>query len=139
LDSQAQAALFAYGAAWADGAAVQDSGNYQDSRLQRHMAGQLLLAVSENFYIEEQHGIASRGAPVLHPHVSAEHLNDKPPTVTIADCIDFRHFIQYYAATGLQYGPIQTGLSAATTTMTLINGSWMATDDNVQADRSCSL
>jgi hypothetical protein len=71
--------------------------------------------------------------------VSDEHLNSKPPTITIADCIDFQHFIQYYAATGLQYGAVQTGLSAATTTMTLINGAWMATDDNVKRDGSCSL
>jgi hypothetical protein len=139
FDPQAQDAISAYEAAWADAAAVEDGGNYRDPRLQRHIAGQLLLAVSENFYTEETHHIASRGAPILHPHVNAEHLSTKPPTIIIADCIDFRHFIQYYPATGKQYGPVQTGLSAATSTMTLMNGAWMATDDDVQQDGSCSL
>lgn len=138
-DVHAQAALTAYRQAWGDAAAVEDSGNYRDPRLAQHMGGQLLLAVSQDFYIEEAHGIASSGAPILHPRVSTKNLNGNPPTVTIADCIDFRHFIQYVAATGRQYGSVQTGLSADTTTMTLANGSWVATDDDVKPDNSCTL
>lgn len=139
LGPQAQAALIAYEQAWADAAAVEDGGNYQDPRLEQHLAGKLLMTASEDDYIEETNGIASRGTPVLHPHVSAQNLDANPPTVIIADCIDFRHFIQYYAATGKQYSPAQSGLSADSTTMTLMNGKWMATDDHMQPDNSCKL
>lgn len=135
----AQAALAAYVAAWADAADVEDGGNYKDPRLERHIAGNLLETIAEDDYVEEAHGVASRGMPILHPHVSAVNLSSHPPTVTITDCIDFRHFIQYYAATGRQYGVVQTGLSANTSTVTLINGSWMVTSAATGADGSCSL
>ncbi|MBR7833492.1 hypothetical protein KDL01_09460 [Actinospica durhamensis] len=139
LGPQAQAALAAYVAAWADAAAVEDGGNYRDSRLERHIAGDLLMTISEDDYVEEAHGVASRGMPILHPRVSAQNLNGDPPTVTVTDCIDFRHFIQYYVATGKQYGAVQTGLSASTSTVTLMNGAWMVTSAATGADGSCSL
>lgn len=139
LDPQAQAALTAYEEAWADAAAVEDSGNYRDPRLERHIAGNLLLMVSEGDYVEEAHGVASRGAPILHPRVSALNLHGDPPTVTIVDCIDFSHFAQYYAATGKPYGSAQSGLSTNTSTMTLMKGSWMMTSAVTGADGSCSL
>lgn len=118
LEPQVQAALTAYEEAWADAAAVEDSGNYRDPRLERHIGGDLLTTVSEDDYVEEAHGVASRGAPVLHPHVTAQNLHSNPPTVTITDCIDFRPFVQYYAATGKPYGAVQTGLSTNTSTVT---------------------
>lgn len=136
---QAQAALTAYEEAWADAAAVEDSGNYRNPRLERHIAGHLLMTVSEDDYVEEAHGVASRGAPILHPHVSAESLDDNPPTVTITDCIDFRHFVQYFSATGKQYGAVQTGLSTNVSTVTLIKGTWIVTSAATGADGSCSL
>lgn len=139
LAPAAQAALTAYRQAWADAAAVEDSGNYRDTRLERHIAGNLLMTVSEYDYIEETQGVASRGAPVLHPRVSAVNLHGSPPTVTIVDCIDFSHFVQYYAATGKPYGAAQSGLSTNTSTMTLMKGSWMMTSAVTGADGSCSL
>lgn len=139
LAPAAQAALTAYEQAWADSAAVEDSGNYQDPRLERHIAGKLLLLISEDDYVEEAHGVASRGAPILHPKVTAQNLHGNPPTVTISDCVDFRPFVQYYAATGKQYGAVQKGLSTNTSTMTLINGVWMMTSAAIGADGSCTL
>jgi hypothetical protein len=133
-----QAALTAYDQAWNDLAVVSDEGNYQDPRLAAHLSGQLLLTTSQDLYLEESHGIATRGQPVLHPRIEASELAARPPTVTIADCIDFHQFVKYYKTSGAPYGVSQAGLSADTTTMTLVNGTWMVTDEKMQADGSCA-
>ena len=137
-ESDARAALAAYEAAWADIAAVEDDGNYQDPRLEDHLAGHLLLITSEDLYAAEQKGIASRGAPVLSPHVVAVDAAGNPPTVTVDDCIDARHFIQYYAATGQVYGTPATTDLADTATVTLTNGSWMVTANNEEFGTPCT-
>ncbi|WP_034267124.1 hypothetical protein [Actinospica robiniae] len=138
LDPQAQAALAAYREAWQDLAIVSDEGNYQDPRLSAHLSGQLLLTTSQDLYLEESHGIASKGAPILHPRVVGENLSARPPTVAIADCIDFRQFVQYYKTTGQPFGTAQKGMSADLTTMSTVTGVWSVTTQKMQADGSCT-
>jgi hypothetical protein len=136
--ADAGAALAAYEAAWADIAAVEDDGNYQDPRLEDHLAGQLLLLTSEDLYVAEQKGITSRGAPILSPHVVAVNAAGNPPTATVDDCIDARHFVQYYAATGKPYGTPATTDLADTATVTLTNGSWMVTANDEEFGTPCT-
>lgn len=137
-DALAQAALAAYNEAWSDLTAVSVEGNYRDARLAAHISGQLLLTTEQELYLEESHGIATRGAAILHPHVDAANLGAHPPTVTISDCVDSRQFVKYYKATGKLYAPSETEVNPATSTMTLIDGTWMLTNENMQDDQSCT-
>ncbi len=139
LDAQGQAALVSYRAMWADLAAVADSGNYQQARLGDHMTGKLFVDSSQNLFLSEQRGMVGRGEPVLlRPQVKSEDLTADPPVITIADCLDERGFLLYYAATGKPVDNDPGGLQAATTQMTLVNGVWKGSSEYLGAEGSCS-
>ena len=136
--ADAKAALAAYEDEWADVAAVEDDGNYQDPRLEQQLAGNLLLTTSEILYEAEQLGIASRGAPILHAHVTSVDASGRPPTATIDDCIDTHDFVQFWAKTGKPYEAPATGDLADAATVTLMNGSWMVTANNEEFGTPCT-
>jgi hypothetical protein len=139
LNAQGQAALASYREMWADLAAVADSGNYQQTRLGDHMTGKLLLDSSQNLFLSEQKGMVGRGEPVLlRPEVESEDLTANPPLITVADCLDERGFLLYYAATGKPVDSDPGGLQTSTTQMTLINGVWKGSSEYLGAEGSCS-
>lgn len=136
---EARAALASYSAMWADLATVADSGNYQQSRLGDHMAGQLLLTSSQNLFLDEQHGMITKGAPILlRPAVTAEDLSAKPPEITVSDCVDGSHFLVYYAATGKPIDNDPGGFQSVTVKMTQSGGVWKASSEYVGAVGSCT-
>lgn len=138
LDPSAAAALSGYRQSWAAVDAAGHSANYQLPALSDHMTGQVLELVSQNLFLYQEHGIVSKGAIVLHPHVASEDLAAKPPTVTITDCVDDRNDLLYYAATGKPIDSIPGGFRAETTVMSDLAGTWKATSQNTGADGTCT-
>lgn len=138
LDPSATAALDGYRASWR---AINDAtnvGDYQLPELSDHLAENEYLQVSENLHLYGTKGIVSKGTIVLHPHVNAEHLTAKPPTVTIIDCVDDRNDLLYYKSTGKPIDDKPGGFRRDSTVMSELNGVWMATSDHLGADGTCT-
>ncbi len=103
------------------------------------MTGQLLLTTSQNLFSDEQHGMITRGEPILlHPEAASEDLAAQPAEVTISDCVDGSHFLIYYTATGKPVDNDPGGLQAVTVQMTLSSGVWKASGESVGAEGSCT-
>lgn len=138
LDPSASAALAGYRASWAAVNEAANEGNYQLPALSEHLAGDEFELVTQNLFLYQENGIVSRGALVLHPHVKSENLAAKPPTVTVADCVDGRGDLLYYRSTGKPIDNDPGGFRTDSTVMSELNGVWKATSDNIGADGTCT-
>lgn len=138
LDPSAQAALASYQASWNAVDQAGSTANYRLPALAEYFHGQAYLLVSQNIFLYQKNGMVSRGAVVLHPRIVSEDFAAKPPTVTIADCVDDRHDLVYYSATGKPIDDEPGGFRADSTVMTDLNGAWKATSLNVGAEGTCT-
>lgn len=129
-----QQALAAYTAMWSDVQALSETSNYTDPRLGDHLAGQAYMTISENMSVNKANGIIGLGAPVLHPHVLSASSN----AVTIADCMDDTHWLEYYASTHKLVDNVPGGHRYTTTTVTEENGIWKVTALDTRGDGSCT-
>lgn len=139
LDPSAQAALASYEAGWKATDDASRTGRYQLSALTMFFSGDVLQVITQNLDTYEENGIVSKGAIALHPYVAVEDLRSNPPTVTIADCIDDRHDLLYYAATGKPIDDVPGGFRAETTVMSDLDGMWKATNQAMDGEGTCRL
>lgn len=94
-DQARLSALTAYRSMWADVTAVSATGEYQDPRLGHHASGEALSILYRGIYTNHRQGIVSRGAPLLHPTVVNSFPAGRPTDVTISDCSDGTHWLNY--------------------------------------------
>jgi len=130
----AQQALAAYTAMWADVQTLSATSNYTDPRLGAHLDSQAYMTVSENMSVNKANGIIGLGAPVLHAHV----VTSTATTVTLADCMDDTHWLEYYAATHKLVDNVPGGHRYTTATVTDENGTWKVTALDTRQDGSCT-
>jgi len=130
----AQQALSAYRAMWADVQALSETSDYTNPRLGDHLDGQAYMTISENMSVNKANGIVGVGAPVLHPRV----LSVNATTVTLADCMDDRNWLEAYAATHKLVDTVSGGFRYTTATVTEDKGVWKVTAIDTRADGSCT-
>jgi len=131
--SPSQLALAAYTAMWADVQAVGLTSNYQDPRLAAHLDGTALLTISENMAADKAHGIVNLGTPVLHPSV----ISTAASAVTVRDCLDDSHWLQYYAADNKLVDNVPGGHRYVAATVTDENGTWKVTTLDTRGEGTC--
>jgi hypothetical protein len=134
LSAPAEQALAAYTAMWADVQVLSETSNYTDPRLSNHLDGQAYATISENMSVNKAHGIIGLGAPVLHAHV----LTVNATTVTLADCMDDTHWLEYYSATRKPVDNTPGAHRYTTATVTDENGTWKVTAIDTRGDGSCT-
>ena len=134
VQSAQQQALTAYEAMWSDVQALDTSSDYTNPRLGDHLAGQAYMTISENMSVNKANGIIGLGAPKLHPRV----LTASSSAVTIADCMDDTHWLEYYASTQKLVDNIPGGHRYTTATVTEENGIWKVTALDTRGDGSCT-
>ncbi|MGH3627952.1 MAG: hypothetical protein ACRDRL_11005 [Sciscionella sp.] len=132
--SFAAQALAAYEAMWTAVQLASVTSNYTDPRLGDHLAGQAYTTISENMAVNKANGIIGLGQPVLHPRV----ISSNASTVTLADCMDDTHWLQYHAATHTLVDNLPGGHRYSTATVTNQNGTWKVTVIDTRADGSCT-
>jgi hypothetical protein len=130
----AQLALAAYTAMWGDVQVLSESSDYTNPRLGDHLAGSAYMTISENMSVNKANGIVGVGAPVLHPRV----LSANATTVTLADCMDDRNWLEAYAATHKLVDTVPGGRRYTTATVTQDNGVWKVTAIDTRGDGSCT-
>ncbi len=129
-----QQALAAYTAMWSDVQALSETSNYTDPRLGDHLAGQAYMTISENMSVDKANGIIALGAPVLHPRVLAAGTT----AVTLADCLDDTHWLEYYASTHKLTNNVPGGHRYVAATVTDENGIWKVTNLEVRGEGTCT-
>lgn len=139
LEQAAEAAAAAYEKSWQVTDQASRAGHYQLAALSRYFTGEVLKTITQNLDTYEQKGIVSKGAIVLHPYVAAVELLSNPPAVTIADCVDDRNDLLYYAGAGKLIDNVPGGFRAETTIMGNLDGTWKATDQFMDAEGTCKL
>lgn len=130
----AQLALAAYTAMWGDVQVLSETSDYTNPRLGDHLAGSAYMTISENMSVNKADGIVGVGAPVLHPRV----LSVNATTVTLADCMDDRNWLEAYAATHKLVDTVPGGRRYTTATVTDDNGVWKVTAIDTRGDGSCT-
>jgi hypothetical protein len=128
-----QQAMAAYLAMWADVATVGHTVDYQSPLLAVHLQGQPLLTFKENLAVDKSKGIVGRGTPLLNPTVVAE----APAVVTLRDCMNDEHWLEYYAATGKPVDNVSGGHRYVAATVTDANAAWKVTSLDVRAEGTC--
>lgn len=132
--SPAQQALAAYRAMWADVVAASATSDYQATDLTDHLAGQALVTLTENMAVLQAHGIIALGSPTLHPNV----ITTSPTSITLRDCLDDTHWLQYYASTHQLVDNTPGGHRYTTATIQDQAGIWKVTEMTVEADGTCT-
>jgi hypothetical protein len=88
-------ALAAYRSMWADMVAVSATGNYRDPRLARHASGQAYSLLYQGVFMLQENGLVTKGTPVLNPLVASLNSAIDPTAVTVQDCFDDTHWLNY--------------------------------------------
>lgn len=130
----AQRALVAYTAMWGDVQALSETSNYTDPRLGDHLDGSAYMTISENMSVDKAHGVIALGAPVLHPRVLAADAT----TVSLADCLDDTHWLEYYASTRRLTNNVPGGHRYVAATVTDENSTWKVTTLDVRGEGTCT-
>ncbi|MBS2966539.1 hypothetical protein KGA66_26100 [Actinocrinis puniceicyclus] len=129
----AQQALAAYEAMWVDVQALDQTSDYQNPRLTAHLDGKALLTISENMAVNKAHGIVALGAPLLHPSV----ISAGTTVVTLRDCLDDTHWLEYYAATHKPVDDVPGGHRYIAATVTDENNTWKVTALDTKGEGTC--
>lgn len=130
----AQLALAAYTAMWGDVQVLSETSNYTDPRLGDHLDGSAYMTISENMSVDKADGVIALGAPVLHPRVLAADST----TVSVADCLDDTHWLEYYASTRRLTNNVPGGHRYVAATVTDEKGTWKVTTLDMRGEGTCT-
>ena len=97
--------------------------------------GSLSLLV-HGLYVNSVDGIVTKGHPVLHPQVTSLSPATNPTQVTITDCFDDTHWLEYKTEDGL-VNSTPGGHHATTAVVQDITGVWKVSSLVVQAAGTC--
>lgn len=131
-----QQALAAYTGMWQSMAQADQTADYQSPQLAKYATGDALGVISRSIYTDYKNGEVSKGAPVLHPHVTKLDPQNNPTTVTISDCGDSTHWLKY-KADGASTGDAGGRRSITAEVKKQSDGAWMVSDFAVEGLGSC--
>lgn len=126
-------ALAAYTGMWSDYANASHSSNWQDSALTHHATAAALAAMVNGLFEDQQQGLVSKGAPVLHPRV----VHSTPTSVDISDCASSIGWLEYTKATGKLQNDVPGGSRLLTAHVDYADGLWRVTRYTVGELGSC--
>ncbi len=122
----------AYRAMWADLVSAARTSNFQSTRLPEHAAGQVLTLFVQGLARDQLHGIVTKGDPVLHPVVTSS----SPNRVTVVDCFDDTHWLEYKTSGGLAKNT-PGGRHATTAELVNTSGTWKVTQLGIGKTGTC--
>ncbi len=131
-----QDALAAYRGMWADWVAVAETSDYQNPRLAQYASGRALSVIYQAVYLNKNKGLVSRGEPVLSPKITAATPGVDPDRITIVDCVDTAHWLNYRADGQLE-NDVPGGRRSIQALLLPRNGTWKVDDLVVQAKGTC--
>jgi hypothetical protein len=127
------AVLAAYSGMWNDLANASHTANWRDTSLKDHATGEALAEILSGLYSLSQKGLVSKGAPVLHPHVTSSTAS----TADVRDCASSTNWLSYVAATGKLENNVPGGNRVIEAHVELADGAWRVTFYAVGALGSC--
>lgn len=136
-NSAARAALAAYTGMWKEMQAAGATANWKDPRLALFASGQALQTLVTGLQDASKEGIVIKGTIVIHPKVDSASLSGSPPQVTITDCVDDTHWLNYVRSTGKLQNNVPGGHHLAQAVVTLSSGRWTVSRLVVQGVGTC--
>jgi hypothetical protein len=110
--------------------------DYQSPLLSQNATGTALSVLVHDLAVNLQAGLVTRGQPGLTPQVTGLMPQENPTTVTISDCVDDSHWLDY-KENGALADNAPGGRHATTATVADNNGIWMVTQLAIQASGTC--
>ncbi|HEY6798310.1 MAG TPA: hypothetical protein VI248_26830 [Kineosporiaceae bacterium] len=129
-------ALATYRAMWADMVEAGKTADYQSPALARHAAQQALQLLVSGLYDAYKDNVVMKGQPTFDPQVTSLTPADHPVAVSISDCMDGTHWLNY-KRTGELQDNTPGGRHRATATVGLLDGAWKVTHLQVQGVGTC--
>lgn len=121
---------------WADMVTASRTSDYRSPLLPDNALGEALSVLVQGLAKNQQQGIVTKGAPVLHPSVSSLTPAGNPTQATIIDCFDARDWLEYKTSGGLA-NSTPGGQHATTAILVNTGGIWKVTQLAVQAAGTC--
>ncbi|WP_239341701.1 hypothetical protein [Frankia sp. CiP3] len=132
----AQDALTAYRGMWADWVEIARTSDYQNPRLAQHASGRALSVIYQAVYLNKSKGLVSRGEPVLSPKLATPTSGADLDRITMVDCVDTAHWLNYRADGQLE-NDVPGGRRSIQALVLSQNGIWKVDDLVVQAKGTC--
>jgi hypothetical protein len=95
-------ALATYRAMWDDWVTAAATSDYESTLLARHAADSALSVIYRAVYFNARNHVVVKGRPILHPAVTATDSPVGPLRITIIDCVDTTHWLNYKPDGSLQ-------------------------------------
>jgi hypothetical protein len=134
-------AVQVYLAMWTDMVAAGKTADYRSPHLADHAASQALLLLSQGLLSDHQDGVVLKGQLTSSPHatgVSTVPGTPGPVAVSIVDCLDSTHWLEYNASNGQLKDNKPGGKHLTTATVGLLNGTWKVTKLTIQDLGTCT-
>lgn len=94
-------AVLAYRQMWSAFVAASRTSDPDAPDLRRYTQGQALKLIVSSLYTNRDQGKVTKGNVSLNPRVTAMTPHDDPTQVSVLDCVDSRHWLEYKASGGL--------------------------------------
>ena len=119
-----------------DMAEAAKTSDYRSPLLAQHATGSALSQIVRSLYLDDKHGLVSRGAPVLDPKVTTADLVSSPAKVIIDDCADSSKWL-HYKRSGQLANDTPGGRQHITATVSGVGGVWKVVDFRIRVVGSC--
>jgi hypothetical protein len=129
-------ALSAYRGMWADMVIASRTSDYQSPLLPQHASGEALSVLVQGLAKNRLIGVITKGTPSIHPQVTSLSPIGTPTQVTITDCVNDAHWLEYKVAGGL-LNKIPGGGHASTAIVVDSGSDWKVTQLAVQMVGTC--
>lgn len=129
-------ALAAYEAMWRDMTVAARTADYTSALLPQHASGAALATLVHGLYTEQRLGFVSKGSPSIDPAVTGVSPPPNPTSVTIRDCFDDTHWLNY-KPDGTPQDNKPGGRHRTAATVTVDAGVWKVTQLSVGALGTC--
>jgi hypothetical protein len=126
-----------YLAMWADMVQAGKTADYQSPQLAQHATSQAYLLLRDGLLKAHQSNLIIKGQPVFTPTVTGVRPATSPVAVSILDCIDDSHWLNYTPDGRLQ-NDTPGGKHHTTATVGLLNGQWLVTHLEIGQVGSCN-
>jgi hypothetical protein len=130
------AALAAYRGMWGDLVSAARTSDYRSPTLGDHTTGQALTLFVQGLARDQLHGIVTDGHVTLDPVVGSTAPSADPTRVTVTDCVDDSHWVEYTTSGGRAANPAG-GRRRTTAVVARRPGAWKVTQLTVGAVGSC--
>jgi hypothetical protein len=140
IDPQAsvkEAVLAAYYGMWQDFRRAASSADWDDPNLADHATGDAEVVLRHGLYLANQKDQVVKGAPQLHPKVTALTSASSPAKATIADCVDDTKWLIYGKDGRRAEGSGPSGRHLATANLVQRKNGWCVTSFVMREAGTC--